>query len=66
MVYRTFNGWKQRGRVVMSGERSEFKNEYGDAMFHRSQTCLRNGIEAIVVYRDPRGRFVKQTTTVRI
>ena len=61
-MYNTFNGWKAKGRSVMAGERSTFKNEYNDSMFHKSQTCLTNGVETITVYRDRQGRFVKQTT----
>lgn len=61
-MYNTFNGWKLRGRVVMAGERGTFRNEYGDKMFHKSQTCLIGGTEKITVYRDQFGRFVKQTT----
>ena len=62
-MHNTFNGWKLRGRVVMQGERGLFRNEYGDMMFHRSQTTPIGGIERITVYRDTRGRFVKQTVT---
>lgn len=66
MSHNTFNGWKQRGRVVCQGERGKFRNEYGDMMFHRSQTVPIGGVERITVYRDAYGRFVKQTTvTVR-
>lgn len=57
----TFNGWKLRGRVVMQGERGLFRNEYGDMMFHRSQTTPIGGVERITVYRDTRGRFLKRT-----
>lgn len=62
MSYGTFNGWKKQGRVVMQGERGTHYNEYGDKMFHRSQTKPIGGVERITVYRDPYGRFVKQTT----
>lgn len=62
-MYSTFNGWKLKGRVVAQGERGIYRNEYGDAMFHRSQTKPIGNIETIRVYRDPLGRFVKQTTT---
>lgn len=64
MSYSTFNGWKQRGRVVVQGERGEYRNEYGDKMFHRSQTVPVGGVERITVYRDPYGRFVKKTVTI--
>lgn len=37
-MHNTFNGWKQQGRVVISGERGRYRNEYGDYMFHISQT----------------------------
>lgn len=60
-MHNTFNGWKLRGRVVMQGERGLFRNEYGDMMFHRSQTTPIGGVERITVYRDTRGRFVKRT-----
>lgn len=59
-MYKTFNGWRQAGRVVMQGQRGSFKNEYGDYMFHKDQTCPIGGVERITVYRDNRGRFVKQ------
>lgn len=61
-MHNTFNGWKKRGRVVAAGERGRYENEYGDKMFHRSQTVPIGGIERITVYRDPYGRFVKRTT----
>ena len=47
----------------MQGERGLFRNEYGDKMFHRDQTTPIGGVERITVYRDTRGRFVKQTVT---
>ena len=62
MSYSTFNGWKKQGRVVCQGERGTHYNEYGDKMFHRSQTKPIGGVERITVYRDQFGRFVKQTT----
>ena len=65
MSYNTFNGWKKRGRVVMQGERGQYENEYGDKMFHRSQTTLIGGVEKITVYRDRSGRFIKQTVEIR-
>lgn len=61
MSYSTFNGWKRQGRVVASGERGSFYNEYGDKMFHRNQTVPIGGIEKITVYRDEFGRFIKKT-----
>ena len=63
-MHSTFNGWKQQGRVVAFGERGQFRNEYGDKMFHKSQTVPIGGVERITVYRDTFGRFIKQTTTV--
>ena len=63
-MHNTFNGWKLRGRVVAAGERGAFRNEYGDKMFHRSQTVPIGGVEKIVVYRDNRGRFVRSTTVI--
>lgn len=64
MRYNTFQGWKAQGRVVMMGERSKFRNEYNDPMFSRAQTTPIGGIETIRVYRDNRGRFVRQITTI--
>lgn len=64
-MHNTFNGWKRQGRVVMAGERGVFRNEYGDAMFSREQTCPIGGVERITVYRDQNGRFVKQTTVTQ-
>lgn len=61
-MYKTFNGWKRAGRVVERGGRGEFRNEYGDMMFHRSQTVPRGPVETITVYRDNRGRFVRSET----
>lgn len=66
MQYCTFNGWKQRGRVVCQGERGSHRNEYGDMMFHKSQTKLIGGVERITVYRDRNGRFVKQTVVTEV
>lgn len=60
-MYKTFNGWKLAGRVVMLGQKGQFRNEYGDMMFHKSQTKLIGNVERITVYRDTRGRFIKQT-----
>lgn len=40
-MYNTFNGWKLRGRVVEYGSVSHIRNEYGDKMFHVSQTVPR-------------------------
>ncbi len=60
-MYKTFNGWKRSGRVVMAGERGSHYNEYGDKMFHRSQTTPIGGVKRITVYRDTLGRFVKRT-----
>ena len=65
MSFNTFNGWKKRGRVVMQGERGQYENEYGDKMFHRSQTTLIGGVEKITVYRDRYGRFIKKTVEIR-
>lgn len=59
----TFAGWKREGRVVMAGQRSRYRNEYGDPMFSRDQTTPIGGVERITVYRDTQGRFVKQTVT---
>jgi len=64
MSYSTFNGWKLQGRVVKQGERGQYRNEYGDKMFHRSQTTPIGGVERITVYRDSYGRFVKKTIEI--
>lgn len=60
-MYKTFNGWKRAGRVVMAGQRGSYYNEYGDKMFHLDQTTPIGGVERITVYRDTLGRFVKRT-----
>lgn len=60
-MFKTFNGWKKVGRVVMQGQRGQFENEYGDKMFSIEQTCPIGGVERITVYRDRSGRFVKKT-----
>lgn len=49
-MYNTFNGWKLRGRVVIAGERGAYRNEYGDYMYHISQTTVRG-------FRRPLGFF---------
>lgn len=41
-MYNTFNGWKLQGRRVALGERGSHRNEYGDYMFHKSQTVPLN------------------------
>lgn len=60
-MYKTFNGWKQQGRIVDRGQRGDFRNEYGDMMFHESKTVPRGPVERITVYRDTFGRFIKKT-----
>lgn len=40
-MYQTFNGWKRNGRVVIQGTKGLFRNEYGDYMYHVSQTVPR-------------------------
>ena len=45
MSHKTFNGWKREGRVVDVGQRGQYRNEYGDMMFHRSQTVPIGGVE---------------------
>lgn len=64
-MYNTFNGWKLKGRVVDAGQRGQYRNEYGDFMFHKSQTKPLGPVETITVYRDDRGRFVRETRVVR-
>lgn len=63
-MYKTFNGWKLAGRVVAAGQRGGFRNEYGDKMFHVSQTIPKGRVEVIRVYRDPYGRFIRKETVV--
>lgn len=63
-MYKTFNGWKIAGRVVAAGERGQFRNEYGDKMFHISQTVGRGSVEIIKVYRDAHGRFIRREDRV--
>lgn len=59
-MFNTFNGWKLRGRQVKAGEKGQFRNEYGDYMFSKSQTkALYDDVEIIVVNRSRDGRFVK-------
>lgn len=61
-MYKTFNGWKLAGRVVAAGERGSHRNEYGDKMFHISQTVKKGSVEVIRVYRDDLGRFIRRET----
>lgn len=61
-MYKTFNGWRLVGRVVDQGQRGVFRNEYGDMMFHKSQTKRKGPVETITVYRDEFGRFIRATT----
>lgn len=58
-MYSTYNGWKLQGRQVCAGERGAFHNEYGDMMFHKSQTkFIHPAYEMIRVRRDRNGRFI--------
>lgn len=60
-MYQTYNGWKLRGRQVRFGEKGCFRNEYGDYMFHKSQTKSVHddeSVEVILVKRDRYGRFI--------
>lgn len=60
-MYSTYNGWKLQGRQVVMGERGAFRNEYGDMMFHKSQTkFIHPEYEMIRVRRDRYGRFISQ------
>lgn len=61
-MYKTFNGWKLAGRVVDRGQRGVYRNEYGDMMFHKSQTVRKGPVETIRVYRDNKGRFIRSET----
>lgn len=57
----TYNGWRIRGRQVKLGEKGLFRNEYGDFMFHKSQTKSIHedeSLELILVRRDRFGRFI--------
>lgn len=60
--FRTYNGWRAAGRVVMAGQRGIRRNEYGDFLFAFDQTCEKNPgkLERITVYRDSTGRFVRK------
>lgn len=60
-MYKTFNGWKLAGRVVAAGERSNLRNEYGDKLFHTSQTVIRGS--STYIERDVYGRRIRKTTT---
>lgn len=63
-MYNTFNGWKRQGRVVAAGQRGEFRNEYGDMMFHKRQTLVKGSEEVIRVYRDSFGKFIRKETRI--
>jgi hypothetical protein len=52
-MYNTFNGWKRQGRVVEIGSRSGVRNEYGDKMFHISQTVRRGSYMGYQVVSRP-------------
>lgn len=52
-MYSTFNGWKLQGRVVEYGQKSQFRNEYGDKMFHINQTVLRGAPNYPRLYPTP-------------
>lgn len=58
-MYNTYNGWKLRGRSVYAGERGAFRNEYGDMMFHKSQT-VRTASKKVTIYRDRFGYVVRK------
>lgn len=62
MSYKTFNGWKQYGRVVCQGQRGYFRNEYGDYMYHVGQTKIRGG-KTTVITQDYFGNTVRKVTT---
>lgn len=51
MTYNTFNGWKMQGRVVEYGSRSTTRNQYGDKMFHISQTVPRGSSNYPIGFR---------------
>lgn len=64
-MYNTFNGWKRHGRVVASGERGCYRNEYGDMMYHVGKTVprgsnlvpIRTRTKVVVVESYPIQRF---------
>lgn len=60
-MYKTFNGWKLAGRIVAQGERSSIRNEYGDKMFHKSQTVRRG--PSIRIEYDNFGNKIRKVTT---
>lgn len=61
MRYNTYNGWKLEGRQVEIGEVGQYRNEYGDYMFHKSQTIPRTR-KKVTVYRDRFGSVVRKET----
>lgn len=54
-MYKTFNGWRLDGRVVAAGETGIARNEYGDYLFHKSQTLPKNSRTVTTTY-DNKGR----------
>lgn len=62
-MYNTFNGWKFTGRHVIAGERGKFRNEYGDFMFHKSQT-ERNVAKKVTTLRDRFGNVISRTVEI--
>lgn len=58
-MYNTYNGWKLQGRSVDFGQKGQYRNEYGDMMFHKSQT-VRTAIKKLTVYLDRSGRVVSK------
>ena len=58
-MYSTFNGWKLRGRVVAVGETGSHRNEYGDMLFHKSQTVPKGA--TVTTYYSPTGRRIRRT-----
>jgi len=58
-MYNTYNGWKLQGRSVESGQKGRFRNEYGDMMFHSSQT-VRTATKKVTIYRDRFGGVVSK------
>jgi len=58
-MYNTYNGWKLLGRQVIFGEKGLYRNEYGDYMYHISQTKQRVS-KSVTVYSDCYGRPVRK------
>ena len=58
-MYNTFNGWKLQGRQVTLGSKGCYRNEYGDYMFHKSQTA-RQAFKKVTTYKDRFGKTISR------